>query len=326
MGQDWGSTVEFKAGDPRTVTACFRAGKNGKIPYALGPENTLMMKVRDRNMPIRYSELIYGGQFSYEVTNYMDERVSNFKFTREEIRLIGDAQWKISLIHFCHRAMDAFPWVAGLIIGIGAVSAGIGWMVRGFAGVLSGQDFKSDERNQAARRNRASVEWIWSGLGGWGIVAGIAWVVTKLIDPAAPTGILGKYTSKIVHAVGMIVIALIGFGLFFGGGVALRGLVYAILNRKRAEMKTDDKTWLGFSFANGGIVLAGSWLLGNYTVVGDWSDAVYRWGFANGMQDGPQVAICGLFLLWPIVPLVVISHRRRKIEVDAQELALDTDS
>jgi hypothetical protein len=314
MDKDWGGTVEFKAGDPRIVTACFRTGKNGQIPYSLGAKHTFLMKVRGKDFPVTYNDLIYGNQFSEEVSGYMAARMNDFKFTPQEQQAIGDAQWKIGVVHFCQRATDAFPWVAGLIIGLGAISAGIGWMIRGFAGVPSGQDFKSDENNQAARRNRASIEWMWSAIGGWGIVSGIAWAVTKLIDPAAPTTVVGKYMSKAGHLIGVIILACIGFGIFFGGGVAFRALVYAVRNREPPMMKGDDKTLLGFSFANGGIVLAGSWVLGTYTVVGDWSDAVYRWGFANGLQDGPQIAICVLFLLWPIPPLLLVMVRQRDVE------------
>jgi hypothetical protein len=318
MNKEWGGTVEFNAGDPRSVTACFRAGKNGQIPYALGTRQTSIMKVRDKDVPISYNELIYGSRFSDEVDGYMAARMDRFKFTLEEQNAIGDAQWKIGVMHFCERATDAFPWLVGLIIGLSVISGGLGWMMRGFAGVPSGQDFRSDENNQAARRNRASIEWIWSAVAGWGLLAGLAWVVTKVIDPAAPTTIVGRYAGKIAQTAGIIILACVGFAFFFGGGMALRSLIYAILNREQGEMKADDKAWLGFSFANGGIVLAGSWVLGNYTVVGDWSDAVYRWGFANGLQDGPQVAICVLFLLWPVPPLLLLSHRRQGLGAKTQ--------
>lgn len=326
VDKEWGGTVEFKAGDPRSVTACFRAGNNGQIAYALGTNHASMMKGGDKDLPIRYNELIYGSPFSEEVDGYMAARMNAFRFTSEEQKAIGDAQWKIGMTHFCQRAMDAFPWLVGLIIGLSVISAGLGWMIRGFAGVPSGQDFRSDENNQAARRNRASVEWVWSAIGGWALVAGIAWAVAKLIDPAAPTTVMGKYAGKIVQVGGIVILACIGFAFFFGGGMAFRALVYAILNREQPEMKTDEKAWLGFSFANGGIMLAGSWVLGNYTAVGDWSEAVYRWGFANGLQDGPQVAICVLFLLWPIPPLLLLSHRRQGLGAKTQGIVRNADS
>ena len=310
MDKDWGGTVEFKSSDPRRVTACFRAGTNGKIPYALGPKQTFMMKIRDKNFPISYNQMIFGDQFSDEVSAYMSARMSGFKFAPEETRAIGDAQWKIGVVHFCERVEYAFPWVAGLIIGLWVISAGIGWMVRGFAGVPSGKDFRADEHNQAAQRYKASLEWMGVAIGGWAMASGAAWVVITMMTPAAT--VVGNYTGKVIHGIGVVILGIIGIGLFFAGGVALRALVYLLLKHEQPDWAAQHKAALAFSFANGGIVLAASWALGNYTIVGDWSDALYRWGFANGMQDGPQVAVCGLFLLWPVLPLLVFVRRRAK--------------
>ena len=37
---------------------------------------------------------------------------------------------------------DAFPWVAGMIIFVWVFTAVLGWIVRGFAGVPQGRDFR----------------------------------------------------------------------------------------------------------------------------------------------------------------------------------------
>lgn len=157
MDKDWDGTVEFSAGDPRRVTACFRAGTNGQILYALGPKQSFMMKVRGKDFPVSYNQMIYGGQFSDEVGGYITARMNAFKFTPEETQAIGAAQWKIGVVRFCKRAGDAFPWVAGLIVGLWIIAAGIGWMIRGFAGVPSGNDFKTEEKRPRKTETKSTA-------------------------------------------------------------------------------------------------------------------------------------------------------------------------
>jgi hypothetical protein len=310
----WSGTVEFKSGDPRAVVACFRAEKDGKIIYAYGPERLIPVHTQlgqPRSKPYKVREIFSGDQYSDEVERYTNERASRFTLTGHEMEAIGDAQWKIGVVRFSERATEAFPWIAGLIVGLWVIAAGLGWLIRGFASIPSGSDYQAEERNVAARQNRVSLDWLGTAVGGSALVSGVAWLILKAITPG--TSATGRVVGKALHIGGMILLLVIGFTTFLGGAMALRGLTYRLLRREEPYWGADDRSiWL-FGIANGVLLALISAALNAYTVVGLWLNGLDHWSRANGYSDGGTVGLFILCLLWPIIPLYALNRWQKPL-------------
>lgn len=147
---DWG-------GKKRGLTLCFMALDNGTIPYAVAPtppEVKRREEAEDRAREARgeppplerliKSPWFYGAsEYDSRVQAYVNQSVADLKVTPElRQRLIdtrAKARWR------AHRQAfdEAAPWVLGICAFIWLFTAVMGWIVRGFAGVPSGQDFKA---------------------------------------------------------------------------------------------------------------------------------------------------------------------------------------
>lgn len=320
-GEYWTDEVAFDT-SRRMVQACFRAGDNGKIPYAYGPEQSLTLSPipgKGAPPPFKYKRVFDADAYSEEVRNYARDRMNAFRFTPGETETISAGLWKISLLRFGERATTLFPWMLGLIIGVWLFAFALGWLVRGFAGIPMGCDFKADEADRAAKANRFSLEWLGTAIGGCFLIAGIGWSITKALSPADST--VGHYGGKVLHVIGVGTGILIGFGLFFAGAWGFEMLVLRILKREEPKLKPDDASnaFIGFGVANAFIVGVVAWLVSTYTFVAPWADALDHWSRANGFADGGTMAACGLCLLWPLLPLWMLSR------VDARAVGKSAD-
>lgn len=148
------------------------------------------------------------------------------------------------------------------------------------------------------------------GIGAWGFVAGIAWLVTKVMAPA--TTVIDRFVGKAVGGLGTIIMAVVGLAIAAGGAVALRALFYLALRREQPELKDDAETraLLLFGIANIAILMTASWLVTTYTFVGGWVDALDDWSRSNGFKDGGTVGLFVLCLLWPVIPLWALNPAR----------------
>jgi len=314
LSEDWSGMTEFTPGQARGMTACFRAGKNGQIPIGIGAKHTFSINVRGKDIPVSYSDLIYAESYTPEAHAYAVARMNEFRFSSNEMETIREGQWKIGVLHWCQRASDAFPWLAGALLVLWLLVFALGWLVRGFAGIPSGRDFRIDANERNTGAGRASLDWFGTAVASWAALAGLAWIIRRVLMPTPSQ--LAPLASKILGGVGVIVFVGLALGFFIGGSVAFRSLFYRVIGRPIPATKQAERQLLAFGITNVGVVVFSCWILGNYTVVGDWFDVVDQWGRANGMEDGLSVSLCAFCLLWPYIPLHALNqfakmHARR---------------
>lgn len=145
----------FKSGDQRSVLLCYRVNERGKIPYqeAPPPKDAPPPKINVTTIgspPIPEPKWYFEGEsFDARVTNYMATRTAEFRMTpaleaaaRQGLRRLGwNAVWQ--------RLKDTLLWVGGFAIVLWIITAMFGWIVRGFAGIPAGEDFRPTKQNVA---------------------------------------------------------------------------------------------------------------------------------------------------------------------------------
>ena len=157
---------DTKVGD-EDVDLCFEALPNGKIPYALAPEpedaaiarkerearEAAQAKIEDEAVmapgkppPIRVVEIpkwYYNGDPYEEPTmSYISERASAFRLTPQMTQQIRETSSRRLWAARWETFNEGFPWVMGIVAAIWGLTMVIGWIVRGFAGVPMGADFR----------------------------------------------------------------------------------------------------------------------------------------------------------------------------------------
>lgn len=134
----------------RTVALCFVAEK-GNILYAEAPPPKdappRITIVPSEAAPAPPQKWYWQGD-SYEepVKAYMDKRKADFVLSPGLIRQIREGTWSLRWQRFTARFEEAAPIVFGFIFFLWAFAAVVGWIVRGFAGIPSGQDFRPASR------------------------------------------------------------------------------------------------------------------------------------------------------------------------------------
>lgn len=144
---DWG-------GKKRGVVLCFLSLDNGQVPYAVAPtppEEIAKVEKEDRERqargeppPLRFSSPWFYTADAYDsrVQTYVSDAAAKLQLSPEvRERLNADrsaARWRAHIKAF----NDALPWVVGLCAFLWALTAILGWIMRGFAGVPKGADFR----------------------------------------------------------------------------------------------------------------------------------------------------------------------------------------
>lgn len=157
---DWG-------GDKRGLQLCFLALDNGKIPYAVAPTppKELARRAKQRaaddaddkareargeppliRLRMETPWFYNADEDDPRVQSYIAQSEANLQITpelRQQLRKgHSAAKWRAR-----KQALgDATPWVAGLCIFIWILTAVLGWIIRGFAGIPSGHDFRLPQR------------------------------------------------------------------------------------------------------------------------------------------------------------------------------------
>jgi len=85
-----------------------------------------------------------GGEYDQEVVSYVDRRVSDFAVNPEMLSAIEKRLPEIEKIDLIEHLKTTLSLTAYWMGGIWIFSFVLGWIVRGFAGVPRGQDFKPD--------------------------------------------------------------------------------------------------------------------------------------------------------------------------------------
>jgi hypothetical protein len=122
-----------------------RLAKDNKKRMAKG--EPLLVQAPPMRSPWFYTAPAY----DEKVEAYVTESISNLRITPElATRLKGS----LSSVRWNDRKKalnDAFPWVAGICGFLWAFALAMGWIVRGFAGIPAGQDFKPIKEEKKTR-------------------------------------------------------------------------------------------------------------------------------------------------------------------------------
>jgi hypothetical protein len=146
---DWG-------GKEPGLSLCFIASDNGKIPYAVAPTPPEEKARRERVRADNRARMARGepptimldspwfytaNEFDPRVQAYVDKSAADLK-TPEVRQRLNDTHWSTRWRAHNKAFEEAGSFVFGLLVFIWVFTAVMGWIVRGFAGVPSGQDFK----------------------------------------------------------------------------------------------------------------------------------------------------------------------------------------
>lgn len=131
----------------RTVALCFLA-KKGDILYAEAPppkdappppitfERPGMATVTPQKW------YWHGDSYDEPVKAYMDKRKADFVLTPDLVRQIREGTWSLRWNRFTARFEKAAPIVFGAMFFLWLFATVVGWIIRGFAGIPNGQDFR----------------------------------------------------------------------------------------------------------------------------------------------------------------------------------------
>lgn len=147
---DWG-------GKNPGLRLCYLPLEDGSIPYAIAPtppeevekqaqekrENERRMAKGEPPTLTINSPWFYGAsEYDAKVQSYVSESASSLRISHELATRLSDS---LSSVRWQDRKKafnDALPWVAGICGFLWAFTLAMGWIVRGFAGIPTGQDFK----------------------------------------------------------------------------------------------------------------------------------------------------------------------------------------
>jgi hypothetical protein len=88
-----------------------------------------------------------GKSYDERVQAYITKREAEFIMTPRLIRDIRQGTWRLSWTRFFARLEEGAPFVFGSILFLWVFATVTGWIVRGFAGIPNGEDFRPVARN-----------------------------------------------------------------------------------------------------------------------------------------------------------------------------------
>lgn len=165
------SDFEIKPGLVRDVSLCFQPNEAGEIVYFSAAEEAEYLqrveaaiaqanaagKLEDaqvleaeadrlrQNMkmgPVRSAQDLSWEETEVEVSNYVAQRVADFRITPAALAKIDKELPRIEREAFIDHVIEVLSITAYFIAGFWLFSFVIGWIVRGFAGIPRGQDFR----------------------------------------------------------------------------------------------------------------------------------------------------------------------------------------
>ncbi|TRD10905.1 hypothetical protein FGU71_02875 [Erythrobacter insulae] len=153
---DWG-------GNERGVKLCFIAWRDGTFPIQRAdtpPEEIKRQEEASRRFQEENRARVERGEppmippplpswfytaekYSERFAEYVDQRRSEFKVT-EELKAKARERQSGALWDERRRMFgEVFPWIGGICAFLWLFTAAMGWIIRGFAGVPTGQDFRN---------------------------------------------------------------------------------------------------------------------------------------------------------------------------------------
>lgn len=164
---------QIKEGLVRDIALCFNSNAQGQIVYFSPKEETDRLKkleaasvragasgrmeaaralsreasrVRDILAATGPNELS-GGEYDAEVVNYVDRRVADFAINQVMLLAIEKSLPQIEREALFDHVKTTLSLTAYWIGGIWIFSFVLGWIVRGFAGIPRGQDFRPNSQS-----------------------------------------------------------------------------------------------------------------------------------------------------------------------------------
>lgn len=144
---DYRPSFTFSNGKERQILLCFRATERGRFRY--------LEATRPANAPPKINVVIGGGppppepKWYYEGTEYENEvqayftaRQASFEVTPALDKLVVDNLTSIEWREAKVRLGDAVTTVGGSLLGFWLLTAVLGWILRGFAGIPAGSDHR----------------------------------------------------------------------------------------------------------------------------------------------------------------------------------------
>ena len=127
--------------DYRTVQLCFRGDEAGvpwrKDTISMGPIGNPPRKMPDLSL---YK---LDSRWSTVVQEYARGRADAFQMSTKNFESARNGYWWGKARRTWYRFEDAFPFGAGVIFGLWVLASSVGFVVRGFAGVPNGKDFRA---------------------------------------------------------------------------------------------------------------------------------------------------------------------------------------
>ncbi|XAP78261.1 hypothetical protein ABC955_00320 [Citromicrobium bathyomarinum] len=151
---DWG-------GNDPGLRLCFLPLPNGSIPYAVAPtppdelereaqdkrDNEMRMANGEPPKLTIQSPWFYGApEYDERVQSYVSGSISNLRITPELATRLRDSMSTVRWNDRKKAFNEALPWVAGICGFLWAFTFAMGWIIRGFAGIPTGQDFKPSKQ------------------------------------------------------------------------------------------------------------------------------------------------------------------------------------
>jgi len=127
----------------KKVSLCYRTQDDKLLYQAVQPIRLPVNPHAPKGVkpPVLHSFLTTS-PYSEEARVYMADRSRSFIPPVQEMNKARSDFWKIRWKRRWERAKEATPWVMGVIFGISLLTTILGWIIRGFAGIPNGQDFK----------------------------------------------------------------------------------------------------------------------------------------------------------------------------------------
>ncbi len=143
---DWG-------GKEPGLRLCFLTYE-GRVPYAVAPTPKEEKQKQEREYreaaargeppAIRFEEPWFytASEYDPRVETYVSQSIANLRITPGLQKRLEGSAWSVWWRGKRQAFDTAAPWVFGVCAGIWVFTLVVGWIVRGFAGVPSGQDFR----------------------------------------------------------------------------------------------------------------------------------------------------------------------------------------
>ncbi|ATW02935.1 hypothetical protein CHN51_04840 [Sphingorhabdus sp. YGSMI21] len=131
--------ILFPDGEQREISLCFRTRPDRNIVFL---ESIADKDEAERGFKKGDPLISFGDTYDDRVRVYISNRVNNPDISPSELVYAQQNLWKRKPRAIWGRTKEMLPFAAGAIGFLWLFSSVIGWIIRGFAGIPSGEDFR----------------------------------------------------------------------------------------------------------------------------------------------------------------------------------------